>query len=320
MEDNPNPNRITNASWRYIEARRAMDPGDVVYAGSYVNKPGYHGTRLENQARDQVDGRADYSVRLPQDLLGPNDKTAAYDFKYLSAAAGDYRAMARRGAAVRKAFLVRDPRFFGWREYLGQGDPDKAPEGFDFVTWTERVPDPTHEWHDHESELREFVESWDNKACMLSVLAEETLGAYLRRGGRLLPGAPLPPGFTIEEETMLMLAKDPQTGQHWLCDGMQRRPIAAEDVDDIRHLGASGAISLFAGKQAEAPNGIWLAVSNIMGLPVASTTTVDVQALATAIVAKLPVTTSLTPADRAALAADVRTVVVDVLLHGASTK
>lgn len=193
MATNPNPGRITEASWRYIEARLALDPGDAVYAGSYVNKPGYHGTRAENQARDAVDGSKDYSVRLPQDLRGPSDKTAGYDFKFKSAAAGNFAPMARRGANVLAAFEARDPRLFGWREWLGQTDPDRTAEGLDFQTWTKRTPDPTHEWHDHESELREHVGSWDNKACMLSVISGESLSAYLARGGRLLNGGtPMP--------------------------------------------------------------------------------------------------------------------------------
>lgn len=193
MGTNPNPSRITDASWRYIEARLAMDPGDAIYAGSYVNKPGYHGTRAENQARDRVDGSADYSVRLPADLLGPADKTAGYDIKFASAAAGNFGPMARRGAHVLAAFEARDPRLFGWREWLGQTDLDRAAEGLDFTTWTKRVPDDTHEWHDHESELREHVGSWDNKACMLSVAAGETLSAYLARGGQLITGGTVMP-------------------------------------------------------------------------------------------------------------------------------
>ncbi len=288
MGVNPNPARITGASWRYIEARLVMDAGDAVYAGSYVNKPGYHGTRAQNLARDKKTGRTNYSVRLPPDLQGPDDKTAAYDFKSLSAASGDYRLMAQRGAHALAAFEARDPRLRGWREWLGQTDSDKAAEGLDFATWTKRVPDPTHEWHDHEAELRAYVDSWDNKACMLSVLSGETLDAYLASGGRLIirPGDPAQP--IVWEDDMLMLARG-DDGQHWLCDGMRRRPVADGDVGHIKYLGAVGAIRLWTGTTpGEAPDGIWRGVGDLMGLPVDADSAIDYDELAAAIVAKLP--------------------------------
>lgn len=243
MITNPNPDRITDASWRYIESRVVLDAGDVIYAGSYVNKPGYHGTRAENQARDKIDGSTDYSVRLPRDLRGPGDKTAAYDFKYLSAARGDYRDMARRGSAVLAAFEARDPRLFGWREWLGQTDPDRAAEGLDFVTWTKRVPDGTHEWHDHEAELREFVESWDNKACMLSVVSGETLPQYLARGGRLLPGAPVPPDLiTEEDELKLWIApadREGHEGMFWVGCAGYKHLVSAGYLETMKYVDTS---------------------------------------------------------------------------------
>lgn len=71
-----------------------------------------------------------------------------------------------------------------------------------------------------------------------------------------------------EDDTMLMLARDPQTGQHWLCDGMRRRPIAAEDIQHLKHLGRNGAISLWTGTPVEAPGSIWQGVGDLMGLPI----------------------------------------------------
>lgn len=69
---------------------------------------------------------------------------------------------------------------------------------------------------------------------------------------------------------MMMIAKDLKTGQHWLCDGMTRRPIPAESVKDYMYLSAKGALSVWSGTAPEAVNGVWQDVSDLMGIPVAS--------------------------------------------------
>lgn len=88
-------------------------------------------------------------------------------------------------------------------------------------------------------------------------------------------------------DNMLMLAVDTKTGQHWLCDGMTRRPIAAEDVKHIKYLGSTGALTVWTGKPAEAPNSIWLGVGDLMGLPVGSVD-IDYDQLAESIIEALP--------------------------------
>lgn len=180
--------RVTDASARFMNALLALEPG-TQDSGIYTNKPGYHGTRAENQARDRVDGDTDYSVEHPLDLLGPSDKAAAYDWTHPKAQAGNYATMAKYGDRLKAAFNARDPRLFGWREALGQTDLDATPEGLDFDGWFTRTPDSSHAWHWHFSEHRAYVASWVNKQCMLSVLRGETLGAYLAAGGQLLEGA-----------------------------------------------------------------------------------------------------------------------------------
>lgn len=181
--------RITDASARFMNALVALEP-ETENSGIYANKPGYHGTRAENDRRSGL-GK-DYSCRAARDRLGPSDKAAAYDWTHRKAQRGDYSSMAKYGARLRAAFDARDPRLFGWREALGQTDRDRTPEGLDFQGWYTRTPDSTHEWHWHFSELREFVESWINKLCMLSVLKGETLKQYLDAGGQLLGKAPAP--------------------------------------------------------------------------------------------------------------------------------
>lgn len=185
--------RITPASAWFMNQLTAMERG-TENSGIYANKPGYHGTRAENDARSGV-GK-DYSTRATLDRQGPADKAAAYDWTFTAAQGGDYRRMSWYGDSLEIAYAARDPRLYGWREALGQTDLDKAPEGLDFQGWYTRVPDSTHSWHWHFSEVRAFVESMDNKHAMLSVLRRETLAAYRARGGVLLgvvnPPSPAP--------------------------------------------------------------------------------------------------------------------------------
>lgn len=176
----------TPAAWTWFMAQVvAMEP-DTENSGTYTNKPGYHGTRAENQARDKIDGSTDYSVRYPFDLLGPSDCSAAGDWTFRAAQSGDYSRMAVYGRRVRAAFDARDPRLAGWVEFLGQTDVDAVPEGLVFHNWTTRTPDDSHAWHVHESEKRAYAESYDNKKTMLSILRGESLAQYLLSGGVLL--------------------------------------------------------------------------------------------------------------------------------------
>lgn len=208
--------RITPASAFFMNELTRMEKG-TQNSGIYANKPGYHGTRAENDARS---GKGqDYSARAPLDRLGPADKAAAYDWTFTAAQGGDYRRMSWYGDSLEIAFNARDPRLYGWREALGQTDLDKAPEGLDFQGWYTRVPDSTHSWHWHLSELRAFVESMANKHCMLSVLRRESLKDYLARGGVLLkpvtvpptPPAPAPDWMDLLVKTRLPLLKQGST-------------------------------------------------------------------------------------------------------------
>jgi hypothetical protein len=69
---------------------------------------------------------------------------------------------------------------------------------------------------------------------------------------------------------MMMIARDKESGQHWLCDGMKRRPIPESSIKDYKHLGSVGALSVWIGTSPEAPNSIWPNVSDLMGLPVSN--------------------------------------------------
>lgn len=234
MAANPNPGMITDASWYFMGELVAMEPG-TENSGIYGNKPGYHGTRAENDKRSGV--AKDYSCKAPLDRQGPSGKAAGYDWTFKSAQSGDYRQMAKIGDRLEAAFSARDPRLAGWREALGQTDTDKAPEGLDFQGWFRRTPDGTHSWHWHLSELRAFVESYINKQAMLSVLRGETLAAYLARGGRLI-------GME-GDTTMSVLVRKNGELKVWLADGITRRWVKSPtELAAIVAAGKAGRLSV----------------------------------------------------------------------------
>lgn len=222
---NPNPARIAAASWWFMGELVLLDPG-TTNGGIWVDKPGYHGTRDENRARNGWD---DYSVRDAEDRLGPSDKSAGYDWIFPEAQHGDYRRMAARGRYVKAAYLSLDPRLTGWREFLGQTDTDTPPEGLDFRYHRERVPDSTHSWHDHFSEDRGLVESFDNKRAMLSILRGETVAQWL-----------------TQEGIMILVAEDGDP-RAWIADGVWRRWIEnPAELALIQNAAALGHIPLFS--------------------------------------------------------------------------
>lgn len=167
MAPNPLPALITDELWWFSQQLLALAPGSL-FGGIFAPKPGYHNTRANLLARPEW--RNDYSIRLPADQRGPIDKAAAVDWTFPEAQQGDYRRIALYGGRVREAFNRRDPRLFGWREFLGQADLDSPPEGYDFATWTTRTPDNTHQWHDHFSVHREHVGNLAVMRGMLLVL------------------------------------------------------------------------------------------------------------------------------------------------------
>jgi hypothetical protein len=171
---NPNPARVTDASWYFMESLLALEPGSR-NGGTFTDKPGYHNTRDNLLAQGL---RGDYSIQLGADKLGPGDKTAAYDWTFPSAQLGDYRRIIMYGERISHAFHARDPRLRGWREALGQADPDLYAEGFDFAGWYTRTPDPSHLWHWHLSEHRQHTGSYDNKRAMLSILRGQSLAEW----------------------------------------------------------------------------------------------------------------------------------------------
>jgi hypothetical protein len=184
VAQNPDVARITDPMWRFMEALLRLEPG-TKNGGIYAYKAGYHNTRRNllnhRDANGDYPWRNDYSIRLPEDRRGPDDKACAWDWTFPDAQAGRYATIIKYGDRIEAAFNARDPRLRGHREVLIQADPDTYAEGFDFVGWYRRTPDSSHLWHGHGSVLRAYVgEQWpyDN---MLSILSGESLAAWRAR-------------------------------------------------------------------------------------------------------------------------------------------
>jgi hypothetical protein len=208
MKPNPDPGHITDEMWWFSQQLLALEPG-TQFGGIFAPKAGYHNTRANLQTRPEW--RGDYSIQLPADRRGPSDKSAAMDWTFPDAQAGNYERIRTYGARIADAFRRRDPRLTGWREVLIQADTDAPPEGFDFVTWTTRTPDDTHRWHGHFSCLREFVPSMKVMQGMLSVL-----------GWKQPEEGDMATAYLIE-------SADPKyNGRYYLSTGVHRRgPIRA---------------------------------------------------------------------------------------------
>jgi len=171
---NPNPARITDAQWWLMEQLLALEPGSAS-GGIYAPKPGYHGTREENLQR----WPGNYSIREAEDLGGPSDKAAAFDWTFRSALRGDY---SRIGIYMRRILASAkdqaDLRLNGWREFYGQANSDSHVEGWDTRHGMPITSDASHLWHIHGSEDRDKVESFPNKVALLSVVRGETVAQW----------------------------------------------------------------------------------------------------------------------------------------------
>ena len=155
----------TEASRKFQEDLLNLEPG-TLNGGLYAFKAGYHNKRQNLPTTD-------YSVKAAIDRLGPADKSAAHDWTFPTAQAGNFDLITKYTRRVEAAFWARDPRLKGWREVLGCINGQAI--GFDFDSWNTRRPDSTHEWHMHFSEHRAHTESVPNKQAMLSIVSDATL-------------------------------------------------------------------------------------------------------------------------------------------------
>ena len=144
---------------------------------------GYHNSREPGTTRP-----GNYSVVLPPDKLGPSTKAAAYDWTFPTAQSGSYALIDKYSSRLLAAGQANDPRTNGWREFYGQADADTQVEGWDFYYNRAASSDPSHLWHIHLSELRQFTDDLRNKQAMLSVLSGQSLADWLAGGGGIPVG------------------------------------------------------------------------------------------------------------------------------------
>lgn len=175
MGSNPNPSRITDESWAYMERCLTLSPV-MRNGGIYANKSGFHNTRAANSS-------SNYSVQGVRNQRGPADKAAAYDLTYADAQGGNYDTISVHSKRLYDAGVNRDPRMKGWYEFFGNTDHDTQVEGWCYAKNQPSSSEPSHTWHVHESENRELVHCWVNKEGAWSVKAGETLEAFAKRLG-----------------------------------------------------------------------------------------------------------------------------------------
>lgn len=151
-------------------------------AGIYADKPGFHNTVKNNQAKWPTN----YSVNpaIPVLLLGPHDKARAFDWMFPEAQTKNYVRINQYCARLLAASKARDPRLAGLYEWFGTNDG--ANIGWNLWRNQPSSSDDTHDWHIHFSFITAYVLLWAVAHGVLSVLMDETLEAYLARGGQLI--------------------------------------------------------------------------------------------------------------------------------------
>lgn len=258
VKPNPNPARITDASWWFMDQLvHNLAPGSQ-NGGIYANKRGHHNTRAANDAN----WPGDYSVRDPEDRGGPADKASAYDWTFPDAQRGDYRTISKfMKRIIASGKDSEDPRLDGWHDIYGQADSDGHVEGWDCRRLVDITSDSSHLWHIHMSEDRDKVADYENKRRMLSVLSGESLAEWR---GQTSPPAPAPtppvqpsqlPHFANGSRTLRLL--DPQlrgTDVLWV----QRfiGPARAGVADGIYGPGTTSGVRWYQGMRGLAVDGV----------------------------------------------------------------
>lgn len=185
MAPNPNPKYITDPVWWFAEQCMSLTSTSTSQEfGGIVNlgESGYHNTRNGNIARGN---KNDYSIRDPLNKQGPGDKSAAFDWTFPSAQAGNYGQIVLYSARVQAAWTNKDPRTWVLAELLCESDYDYDPEGWVFYpTHSFRVPDRSHKWHMHFSFIRAYLNDWAGFDALFSIIKGESLAAWMLRTGR----------------------------------------------------------------------------------------------------------------------------------------
>jgi len=184
---NPNPALVTDPLWNvWVSVRDGAFglPGipGVRLSGIYADTRFYHNTRRRLYERG-FNSSNNYSLRLSNDLEGPDDKASAIDLTL-----SDYEMRKRTVLLRASAIHQEDDRLFGFREFIGTLDNQKVycriagneglgqSHGSD--DWSR---DETHLWHIHSSVLRKYVNNPRVMEGFVSVILGETWEEWLTR-------------------------------------------------------------------------------------------------------------------------------------------
>lgn len=174
MATNPNPARISAASWRFWEEFLAFEP-TVKLGGWYADKSGYHNFRDDLPSDD-------YSVEdVAYDRQGPGNYASAFDFTLPDEKMKTY------SGRLDRAMRRQDPRLFidgvpVMREFIGTLNGTTVYcyvmiGGVPLGVGADRGPDPgrdaSHLWHIHGSMIRKFCATWRAYSGVLSILKNE---------------------------------------------------------------------------------------------------------------------------------------------------
>jgi peptidoglycan hydrolase-like protein with peptidoglycan-binding domain len=215
---NPNPARIPDPIWWLWLRLHELEPGTQL-GGIYADKSGYHNTRDRNRSR----WPGNYSIRESEDLGGPADKAAAFDWTFPDAQAGRYATIAKYTQRLLASGRDRnDPRLDGLREFYGQADTDRGVEGWDCRHLYDITSDSSHLWHIHLSFDRDKVLSYALVDAVFSVLRGETVAEWRARTGTAPAPEPPPAGGhqpgsrTLRLTNPLMEGADVEFVQRWI--------------------------------------------------------------------------------------------------------
>lgn len=184
---NPNPSLITQPMWDFWLAFKTLEPS-VLLGGIYANKSGYHNTRAANIAN--YPGNYSYA-QYTLDRQGPDDKSAAIDFTFPNAQAGNYSTIAKYSSRLLASGRdLHDERGNYLREFYGNADNDKEVEGWDFQSVQVASSDSSHLWHIHLSFMRAYVNDPKAFDAVFSILKGENVSAWRSRTGVVTPVVP----------------------------------------------------------------------------------------------------------------------------------
>jgi len=237
---NPWPGGIPDPLWWLVQRCLELEPG-TINAGVFADKPGFHNNVANNQAK----WPDNYSVNpaIPPLLAGSHAKARAFDWQFPEAQKSppNYTRINKYSARLLAASKTRDPRLRGWYEWFGT--KDGANIGYGIYKNRLSSSDDSHDWHIHSSEITQFIDQWPAAHGYLSVLMDETLSAYLARGGQLVANVWPDGGIIVSTGSEVwqypigspsLFPEGPQPAQEYLKHAVSASRAAEETRDRVR--------------------------------------------------------------------------------------